>query len=427
MEWTTVSIHTMDGYDFERLITQLLKNMDFSVEMTSLSGDGGVDIIAYSNAAIFKGKYLVQCKRWNSAVGEPAVRDLYGVVLSENANKGIIITNSSFSKKAIEFADGKNLELIDGTTLAKLLKQYNLDATNETARDHRKSSFYEMDNFESDKYLYLKSRIEGNRNEKQNYDSLRKFLHSYIARNEIEINKNGLIDEYIQLNNEYIKRFCKKSKINLMEKEVTSYMNGMLYLLKGEVFKAIEIFKEDLNLLNTKRLNILLFDYSLNSYCDGEEYGNTVGEFVERIRDGYSTYNIRKSLNQSPELMIINIYLIFFKLNYIEGLNSIVSHVNSLNEMAQNGNHFTAAGKYRLNLLFQDIKVTLKEISQNTYNRLYIPIDLDYKLKKDVNKQYYYELKFDEEAYVSVDELFNQYWDNRSLEQEIKHLEILYK
>ncbi|GIP45077.1 hypothetical protein J45TS6_35360 [Paenibacillus sp. J45TS6] len=182
--------------------------------------------------------------------------------------------------------------MIDGTTLAKLLKKYNLDATNETARDYRKS-FYEMDNFECDKYLYLKSRIEGNRNEKQNYDSLRKFLHSYIARNEIEINKNGLIDEYIQLNNEYIKRFCKKSKINLTEKDIVTYINGILYMLKGEVFKAIEIFKEDLKLFNTKRMNILLFDYSLNSYLYGEENGNTVGEFVERIRDGLSTYNIR--------------------------------------------------------------------------------------------------------------------------------------
>lgn len=48
-----MSIHTMGGYEFERLITQLLKNMDFSVEMTKLSEDGGVDIIAYSNATIF--------------------------------------------------------------------------------------------------------------------------------------------------------------------------------------------------------------------------------------------------------------------------------------------------------------------------------------------------------------------------------------
>ncbi|GIP45078.1 hypothetical protein J45TS6_35370 [Paenibacillus sp. J45TS6] len=106
-------------------------------------------------------------------------------------------------------------------------------------------------------------------------------------------------------------------------------------------------------------------------------------------------------------------------------MNSIVSHVNSLNEIAQNGNHFTAAGKYRLYLLFQDIRVTLKEISQGTYNKLYIPIDLDYKIEKDCNKQYYYEFTFDERAYVNVDELIHQYWENRSLEQEIKHLETL--
>ncbi|GIP45076.1 hypothetical protein J45TS6_35350 [Paenibacillus sp. J45TS6] len=76
-------------------------NLSLSRTAFPFSGEGGVDIIAYSNAAMFKGKYLVQCKRWNSSVGEPAVRDLYGVVLSENANKGIIITNSSFQSKLL--------------------------------------------------------------------------------------------------------------------------------------------------------------------------------------------------------------------------------------------------------------------------------------------------------------------------------------
>lgn len=421
-----MSIHTMDGYDFERLITQLLKNMGFSVEMTTLSGDGGVDIIAYSNSFIFKGKYLIQCKRWNSTVGEPTVRDLYGVVLSENANKGIIITNSTFSKKAIEFADGKNIELIDGTTIVKLLKEYNMDATNEIAQNNKKS-FYEMDNFDGERYFYLKTRIEGNRNEKQNYDSLRVLLHSYIARNEIEVNKNGLIDEYIHLNNDYIQRFCKKSKISLVEKDIVTYINGILYLLKGEVFRAIEIFKEDLKLFETKKLNILLFDYSLNNYSFGSESGKTAGEFVERIRDEYgSTYHIRRNINKSPELMIINIYLILFKLKYREGLNSIISRVNSIHETAINGN-YTEAGKYRFNLLFKDIKVTMEEINQGTYNKLYFPINLDYKIEKNYDKQYFYEFTFDEKTYISVDQLFDQYWESRTLEQEIKLLNILYR
>ena len=38
----------MSGYDFEELITKLLYHMGFEVEQTSLFGDGGIDIVAYS-------------------------------------------------------------------------------------------------------------------------------------------------------------------------------------------------------------------------------------------------------------------------------------------------------------------------------------------------------------------------------------------
>jgi restriction system protein len=54
------------------------------------------------------------------------VRDLYGVITSERANKGILITTGSFTPAAARFAEGKQLELIDGAGLAKLLKQFNL-------------------------------------------------------------------------------------------------------------------------------------------------------------------------------------------------------------------------------------------------------------------------------------------------------------
>lgn len=44
--------------------------------------DGGVGIIAYSNDIRLRGKYLVQCKCFSGMVGDPYIRDLFGVVLS---------------------------------------------------------------------------------------------------------------------------------------------------------------------------------------------------------------------------------------------------------------------------------------------------------------------------------------------------------
>ncbi|MDP2659102.1 MAG: restriction endonuclease [Dehalococcoidia bacterium] len=64
---------------------------------------------------------MVQCKDWAKPVGEPPVRDLYGVVASERAVKGILITSSNFTEAARRFAQGKNLELIDGDQSQQLL------------------------------------------------------------------------------------------------------------------------------------------------------------------------------------------------------------------------------------------------------------------------------------------------------------------
>jgi hypothetical protein len=117
-------IATLSGEEFETLIKKLLENMGFDVSITKVSGDGGIDLIAYNPQPIFGGKIVVQCKRWSGPVGEPVIRDLYGVVMSENANKGILITNSYFTSSAINFSKGKQLELIDGIALDKLLEKY---------------------------------------------------------------------------------------------------------------------------------------------------------------------------------------------------------------------------------------------------------------------------------------------------------------
>ena len=100
--------------------------MNFEVSTTKQSGDGGIDLIAYNHQPMLEGKYIVQCKRYSGSVGEPIIRDLYGVVNSERANKGILITTGTFTKSAIEFSIGKQIELIDGEKLNQLLNSYSV-------------------------------------------------------------------------------------------------------------------------------------------------------------------------------------------------------------------------------------------------------------------------------------------------------------
>jgi hypothetical protein len=114
---------TIKGMRFEQKCKIILENMGLNCETTKISGDGGIDLRCHSNKPVVGGTYIVQCKNWKSSVGEPEIRDLYGTVTSERANKGVLITSSYFTKAAWSFAEGKNIELIDGDKLNKLAEK----------------------------------------------------------------------------------------------------------------------------------------------------------------------------------------------------------------------------------------------------------------------------------------------------------------
>lgn len=116
------SISNLSPTEFELLCKRLVEQMGFEAETTRASGDGGVDVVAYNRQPLLSGKYIIQCKRYSGSVGEPVIRDLYGVVMSERANKGILMTTGRFTKQALRFADGKPLELIDGASLEELVR-----------------------------------------------------------------------------------------------------------------------------------------------------------------------------------------------------------------------------------------------------------------------------------------------------------------
>lgn len=121
-------INSLSGVEFERVCKDLLENMGFSVETTKTTGDGGIDLIAHNFQPLLSGKYIIQCKRYTGSVGEPVIRDLYGVVTAERANKGILMTTGHFTKSAISFSNGKPIELIDGVKLKELLSNYGLSS-----------------------------------------------------------------------------------------------------------------------------------------------------------------------------------------------------------------------------------------------------------------------------------------------------------
>jgi restriction system protein len=69
-------------------------------------------------------KFVLQAKRYTRPVDVAAVRDLYGTVMNEGANRGILVTTSSYGPDSYEFAKGKPLSLVDGPNLIAMLKRH---------------------------------------------------------------------------------------------------------------------------------------------------------------------------------------------------------------------------------------------------------------------------------------------------------------
>ena len=79
--------------------------------------DGGVDLV------LSKGRetWLVQCKQWKSTkVGVKTVRELFGVMAARGAAGAYVVTSGSFTAEARTFAEGRNIELVDGPALLRL-------------------------------------------------------------------------------------------------------------------------------------------------------------------------------------------------------------------------------------------------------------------------------------------------------------------
>lgn len=119
-----LNLQSLSGQEFEGVIKTLLMEMGFQTELTAVTGDGGIDIIANLDKPFVGGRYLFQCKRYaeGNLVGSPEVRDFYGAVMADRAIKGIFITTSDFTSQAKEFATQSGLELVN---LGKLLHLLN--------------------------------------------------------------------------------------------------------------------------------------------------------------------------------------------------------------------------------------------------------------------------------------------------------------
>lgn len=239
-------INKMSGFEFEKLCQTLMLKMGFSVETTAQTGDGGIDLVAVSEQPFIKGKYIVQCKRYSNGVGEPIIRDLYGVVADQRANKGILITTGYFTISAIKFAQGKNIELIDGEELQKLLYDHGLLATENSVFDIK--SFKNHTLFNLEKFSFYKSMIDQNLfTIEMGKDFLFSFMFDYFVLAEenlieqMELLAAGFPQEYLSLFEWYTNKYYKKGKEQkeLLPHYIRKY-KGLALLYNFDLFEYVQ-------------------------------------------------------------------------------------------------------------------------------------------------------------------------------------------
>ena len=124
----STNLASIDWEDFEHLVAQLLEwefvKNGVEVRVTRASRDRGVDAILFDPDSLRGGKFVIQAKRYTKTVDVSAVRDLYGTVMNEGANRGILITTASYGPDAYEFVRDKPISLVDGQNLLLLLEKH---------------------------------------------------------------------------------------------------------------------------------------------------------------------------------------------------------------------------------------------------------------------------------------------------------------
>lgn len=112
----------MGGEEFERWVTDVLRNVGLEVEPTPPTRDGGVDLIAQrTDLSGIVLELWIQCKNQRTPVGVEVVRELQGVLPA--GVRGVVASTSGFTLDATRFARERNIDLWDADHLQRLAEQ----------------------------------------------------------------------------------------------------------------------------------------------------------------------------------------------------------------------------------------------------------------------------------------------------------------
>jgi restriction system protein len=101
---------SLDGFSFEQEVSDLYRSLGYKVKTTKKVADGGIDIKLWDD----KGEYIiVQCKNHKHKIAPSIIRDLYGTMHKEKADRAILICSGGFNDSVYDFAKGLPIDLLE--------------------------------------------------------------------------------------------------------------------------------------------------------------------------------------------------------------------------------------------------------------------------------------------------------------------------
>ena len=114
---TIVDIDLMSGVQFEEFLCEYFNGQGYQCSTTKASGDQGIVLIAKKGELTI----AIQAKCYSGTVGNHAIMEAVAGMKYYSANRCMVITNSTFSKSAIELAKANGVILWDRQVLTEKL------------------------------------------------------------------------------------------------------------------------------------------------------------------------------------------------------------------------------------------------------------------------------------------------------------------
>ena len=111
---------SLGGLEFEREMAAFCKTLGYTVQLTPISGDKGIDLILRKDGKTT----IVQCKAHKRAVGPTIVEETLNAMIAFGADNAVLASTGGFTQGAEDFAIDERITLLSARELVRLAEDF---------------------------------------------------------------------------------------------------------------------------------------------------------------------------------------------------------------------------------------------------------------------------------------------------------------